>query len=278
MTDTFTLLHISDPHFHRLPRKPAQWLGKRGLGALNLIFRRARLHPLERAERLVRQLDGMDWQHLAITGDITQLALEEEFALARRMLAPLLERGVDRVTVLPGNHDRYVAEPGGADYFRDYFGEFFGPGEISTRKLNGKWRLAAWDSSAPTQPFKASGSVRQQTLRATERWLAELPAGTKVILANHYPVHFAPPHRYNPHHDLENWEQVQLWLGKRDISLYLHGHVHANWVLELNEGGRRQTHVNSASSTRVPRPGQSSVFHRIVLSGQDWEVEPMALL
>ena len=277
MSDSFTLVHISDLHFHRVPRKPTQWLSKRGLGALNLIFRRARVYPPARAERLVRQLDRMDWGHLVITGDLTQLALEEEFELARRALAPLLARGQEMVTVLPGNHDRYVAEPGGQDYFRAYFGEYFGEGEIATRDLTPVWRLAAWDSTAPTRAFKATGQVSHTTLQATEAWLAGLPSQCRVILANHYPVRFAPPHRYKAHHDLENWREVQSWISAQGISLYLHGHVHANWVLDFEEGGRRQTHVNSASSTRVPHPGERSAYHRIVLSGSDWEIQPQAL-
>lgn len=277
MTDRFTLVHISDPHFHCVPRGLRQWLSKRGLGALNLIFNRARLHPLERAERMVRQLEEMDWRHLVITGDITHLALEEEFALARRVLEPLLARGAENVTVLPGNHDRYVVEPGGEDHFQHYFGEFFGGGKIYTRRLNGRWHLAAWDSTMPTLPFKATGRVRPETLEATANWLAGLPSKARVILANHYPVHFAPPHKFKPYHDLENSEEVRTWLARRDISLYLHGHVHANWVLEMGEKGSRQTHVNSASSTRLPRPGHKSDFHRIVLAGDDWEVQPVAV-
>ena len=277
MSESITLIHISDPHFHRLPRKPRQWFSKRGLGALNVLYRRGRLHPLERARRLVRLVDGMDWQHLVITGDVTQLALEEEFELAREMLAPLLARGAERVTVLPGNHDRYVAEPEGRDGFRAYFGEFFGQGEIATRTLSETWRLAAWDSTRPTPPFVASGRVRPETLAATETWLAGLPGNARVVLANHYPLHFEPPDRYSRAHDLEDNESLQRWVAGRNIELYLHGHVHRNWVLRPVQSGRPCIHVNSASSTRLPRPGDVSAFHRIVLSGGEPEIQPIAL-
>ncbi|MCZ6842172.1 MAG: metallophosphoesterase [SAR324 cluster bacterium] len=277
MSDSLILVHISDPHFHRLPRHPRQWFSKRGLGALNLLLRRARLHPRERAVRLVRQLERMDWDHLVISGDMTQLALEEEFELARRMLEPLLARGKDRVTILPGNHDRYVAEPGGRDIFRAYFEEFFGEGEIATRKLSQTWRLAAWDSALPTPLFQATGRVRRETLDATERWLGGLPEGARVVLANHYPLYFLPPHGGRRSHGLENLEEVRRWLTGRGIELYLHGHLHENWVLRLTDAGRPQIHVNSASSTRVPRKGHNSAFHRIVLSGDAPEIQPLAL-
>lgn len=277
LSDPFTIIHVSDLHFHRLPKKPAQWLSQRGLGALNLALRRRRLHPWERFTTLVRLLDGMDWQHLVITGDLTQLALEEEFALARETLAPLLARGVERVTVIPGNHDRYVAEPEGQDTFMDYFGEFFGEGEIATRALTDRWALVGWDSTHPTPPMMATGTVRGETLAATERWLAELPSGCKPIVANHFPLYFMPPYRFKPHHELTNLEPVRDWLNGQGVELYLHGHIHRNWVLAVKENGQASTHVNSASTTRVPRPEDRSAFHRIVLSGGEFEVQPLGL-
>jgi 3',5'-cyclic AMP phosphodiesterase CpdA len=276
LSDPFTIIHVSDLHFHRLPRRPGQWLSKRGLGGLNLLLRRARLHPRERYLALVRRLDGMDWDHLVITGDLTQLALEEEFALARETLAPLLARGAERVTVIPGNHDRYVPEPPGQDAFKSYFGEFFGNGEIATRTLNGRWRLVGWDSSYPAPYFRADGRVRPETLAATERWLEKAP-GLKPILANHFPLYFMPPFGYRAHHELQEIETVRDWLNGHGVELYLHGHIHRNWVLAVTENGRTSTHVNSASSTRLPRREDRSAFHRIVLSGDQFEVQPLPL-
>ncbi len=277
LTDSFSIIHVSDLHFHRLPKKPAQWFSKRGLGALNLLLRRARLHPADRFEKLVRKLDAMAWDHLVITGDLTQLGLEEEFHLAREMLRPLLDRGGGRVTIIPGNHDRYVREAEGRDPFGAYFGEFFGDGEIATRPLAGPWRLAGWDSTHPTPPLMAHGTVPRETLAATERWLRECPAETRLIVANHFPLYFMPPHSFRRYHELRNIGVARRWVAAHGVALYLHGHIHNNWVLEISEDGRVCHHVNSASSTRVPRPGESSAFHRILLSGAEYEIQPMTL-
>ena len=276
MSGPFAVIHISDLHFHRFPRNPLQWFSKRGLGALNLI-RRRRLHPPDRARRLVEKLDGMDWDHLVVTGDLTQLALEEEFALARDALAPLLNRGSERVTVLPGNHDRYVREPAGRDFFRQYFGDYFGTGEIATHTLTETWHLAGWDSALPTPPLVATGRVRDETLAATEQWMEALPSGAKVILANHYPLYFQEPYGYRRLHSLHGIEEVRRWVGGHPVALYLHGHLHRNWVLKVESGSRVVTHVNSASSTQIPRAGGSSAFHRILLDGSEFRVEPQAL-
>ena len=276
MSGPFAVIHISDLHFHRFPRNPLQWFSKRGLGALNLI-RRGRLHPPDRARRLVEKLDGMDWDHLVVTGDLTQLALEEEFALAREVLAPLLNRGPERVTVLPGNHDRYGREHAGRDFFRRYFGEYFGNGEIATRTLTETWHLVGWDSALPTPPFVAAGRVREETLAATEQWMGTLPPDAKVILANHYPLYFQEPYGYRRLHSLRGMEEVRRWVGAHPVALYLHGHLHHNWVLKVEGGGRAVIHVNSASSTQIPRAGRSSGFHRILLDGSEFRVEPQAL-
>jgi len=265
VTRPFTLIHISDLHIHCLPTQAADWLSKRGVGALNLILRRGREHPYARAVELVRTLQGMEWDHLAVTGDLTQLSLVSEFARVHETLAPLLARGPEAVTVLPGNHDRYVDDPEAWSAYQRYFGPYFGGGEICTKRLSENWWMASWDSTRPTPAFNATGLVREETLAETGRWMAALPPGARVIIANHYPV-LTPPEHPSPHlHDLVNREQVLEWLRHQPVDLYLHGHVHHNWIMELKEGGRPLRLVNSASTTRVPRPGDRSAYHRITL-------------
>ncbi|MEE8554608.1 MAG: metallophosphoesterase family protein [bacterium] len=277
MRRAYKVIHISDPHFHRLPTRAAEWMSKRGIGALNLMLRRAHQHPLARARKMVEAIRSQPWDHLVITGDLTQLALDAEFALAREILEPLLEGGAERVTVVPGNHDRYVDDPRARAAFRRYFGDFSGEGEISTKQLTERWWLAGWDSTRATRAFDASGRVRPETLAATERWLAGLPAGARVAIANHYPV-LSPPDYPSPHlHDLDNREEVLQWLLAHPIELYLHGHVHRNWVMTLEEGMRPLTVVNSASTTRLPRPGDPSALHRIELTEAGAEVFPLHL-
>jgi 3',5'-cyclic AMP phosphodiesterase CpdA len=270
-------MHISDPHFHRLPGDPRRYASKRLFGALNLVLRRRFAHPSARARRLVERLQALGWSHLLITGDLTQLGTAGEFALAREVLAPLLQRGAGQVTVIPGNHDRYTPDALRRRDFERHFGEFAGEGDPFTRQLTERWWMVAWDSAAPAGLFSAAGRVRPETLRATEAWLAALPAGARVIVANHYPLFFPPPHRYKASHDLANQEEVRGWLLRQPVQLYLHGHVHHNWLLTVEGEQGPITVVNSASSTRVPRfPGESA-FHRIVLEGDAFRVEPQSL-
>src|ERR1700734_2746327 len=103
----FTLAHLSDPH---LPPLPAAGLfelaGKRELGYLNWKRNRHRYHRRDVVDVLMSDLQAQVPDHIAITGDLVNLALEAEFAPA---LAWLQSVGPpDRVTVVPGNHDAYV--------------------------------------------------------------------------------------------------------------------------------------------------------------------------
>ena len=124
-----SIIHISDLHFHTYPHNFRDWKSKRILGAANLLFRRARQFPLQRAKKLVAEIQKMNWDHLVISGDITQLSLEKGFSRARETLDPLL-KDPQRVTIIPGNHDRYVRQATGNDLYNKYFGEFFGKSEI----------------------------------------------------------------------------------------------------------------------------------------------------
>ena len=114
-----TIIHISDLHFHSYPQTLSELNAKRILGATNLLIRRAREFPLKRAELMVKRIQNMEWDHLVISGDITQLSLEREFSLARETLDPLLIKS-DRVTIIPGNHDRYIDLQKGEDFFNKY--------------------------------------------------------------------------------------------------------------------------------------------------------------
>lgn len=279
-SDPFVLMHISDLHIHGLPMNPLAYASKRVLGAANLILRRRRRYPRRRAEALVAHLDAQNWDHLLITGDITQLGTRAEFERARSILNPLLARGHQRVTLMPGNHDRYVPEPKGQGAFEAVFSEFIPQGEIATRQLTEHWWMVAWDSARPAPWLSAAGHVRPETLSATAAWMKGLPTDAQVIVANHYPVFFPPPHRHGIHHDLVNQSAVHQWLLEHRVTLYLHGHIHHNWIHAVEGPSGVITSVNSASSTqRLPpdRAGIESSFHRIVLEGKDFKIEPQHL-
>ena len=273
-----TIVHISDLHFHSYPQKLSEFNAKRILGATNLLIRRAREFPLKRAKLLVEIIQKMEWDHLVISGDITQLSLEKEFSLAREILDPLLKKS-ERVTVIPGNHDRYINQHDGTDLFTKYFGEFFGKNEIHVSKINQKWVLVGWDSAHPNDLRTAAGTVKNITIQATEKLLQNFPDQTNFIVVNHFPLTFPEDWKFDRSHELYNLVPVRNWiLQNPQIRLYLHGHIHLNWVHRLpRDSAPELLLVNSAASCSKLYNGQSSSFHQIVLEDSKVKVNPILL-
>ena len=104
----FLLAHLSDPHLAPLPQpRWSELAGKRATGYLNWRRKRARVHRSEVLARVVADLEGQSPDHIAVTGDLVNIALTEEFAPARAFLARL--GAPSEVTVVPGTYDDAVA-------------------------------------------------------------------------------------------------------------------------------------------------------------------------
>lgn len=76
------------------------------LGYVNWTRNRHKYQRREVLDALVADVRAQAPDHIAVTGDLVNLAMEAEFAPARAWLD-----GVgppDRVTTIPGNHDAYV--------------------------------------------------------------------------------------------------------------------------------------------------------------------------
>src|SRR6267142_4638752 len=98
----FTLAHLSDPHLPPLPSLRLRDLaGKRALGYLNWTRNRRNVHKRDVLDALVSDLQAQKPDHIAITGDLVNLALEAEFAPSRAWLESV--GAPDRVTVTPAN-------------------------------------------------------------------------------------------------------------------------------------------------------------------------------
>jgi 3',5'-cyclic AMP phosphodiesterase CpdA len=107
MSSMFVLAHLSDPHLGPLP--PPQWrelLGKRATGFINWRRKRHLIHRGDVLARIVADLKAQAPDHIAVTGDLVNLALPGEYAPARAWLATLGSPA--DVTLVPGNHDAYV--------------------------------------------------------------------------------------------------------------------------------------------------------------------------
>ncbi|HEY5923293.1 MAG TPA: metallophosphoesterase, partial [Kofleriaceae bacterium] len=116
------LAHCSD--LHLLSHDGARWLdlaNKRWIGAMNLLSSRSRHYHVDAFDHMIEDMNAERIEHVLCTGDVTNLALEQEFKFARGKF-DRLAGGPEHVTVIPGNHDAYVAE--GIAHFATVFDEY----------------------------------------------------------------------------------------------------------------------------------------------------------
>src|SRR5258708_30807890 len=99
--------HLPHPPLPPLPSLRLRDLaGKRALGYLNWTRNRRKVHKRDVLDALVSDLQAQEPDHIAITGDLVNLALEAELAPSRAWLESV--GAPEPVTVIPGNHDAYV--------------------------------------------------------------------------------------------------------------------------------------------------------------------------
>ncbi|MGY3465265.1 3',5'-cyclic AMP phosphodiesterase CpdA [Bradyrhizobium sp. LM6.11] len=252
----FTLAHLSDPHLPQLPKpRLIELAGKRALGYINWTRNRHKYQRREVLDALVADVKAQGPDHIAVTGDLVNLALEAEFAPARAWLD-----GVgppDRVTTIPGNHDAYVR----ATSHR--FGETFAPylagddgriGFPSVRR-RGPLALISLSTAVPTLPLMATGTLGRDQLAALEEGLERLAAEDvfRVLLVHH-------PLKSGAYHKRMTDSAGLLTLLKRHgVELILHGHT-TTFIRRCGSRGPTATFPRSArrrpprSRTGTPRP------------------------
>jgi 3',5'-cyclic AMP phosphodiesterase CpdA len=229
----FTLAHLSDPHLPPLPRpRPAELAGKRLFGYLNWTRNRHRYHRRDVVDVLVSDLQAQVPDHIAVTGDLVNLALESEFAPA---LAWLESVGPpDRVSLVPGNHDAYVSAT--RHLFAQSWRSYLAGDDVRDDRAifpflrrRGVVALIGVSSAVPTPPLMATGWLGKDQMAALERLLASLAAEPlfRILLVHHPLRSSAPAKRLTDSPDL-----LEL-LKRYGVELVLHGHDHIHstiWV------------------------------------------------
>ncbi len=108
MSKTLILAHLTDPHLPLGRPSLVQAMSKRGLSYANWLRSRRFLHRPEVAARIVADLKAAKPDFIAMTGDLVNFSLEEEFAAGAEWLSDL--GPAERIGVVPGNHEAMVRE------------------------------------------------------------------------------------------------------------------------------------------------------------------------
>lgn len=249
---TFSLVHVSDPHFGR----PVD------------------LEQIAAVEALVPDLEP---RVIVLSGDLSQRARHGEFQAAHAFVREL-ERTAP-VLVLPGNHDvewwwRPFVPFGGARKYRKYR-RYFGPHLSPTMEFP-----EAVITSALTSHGVAWGSLtwrlrdiavkghlpKREIRRATERFAAARPDQARILVVHHNVLRGELSRRMG----LARWRQAQRRIAASGADLVLCGHDHQE-AADLLEG-RVVVSCASTLSERA-RGGRPSAFHRVVLDDEKIEIE-----
>lgn len=278
------IVHLSDIHFWQYAFNPLRLLSKRLTGMVALAAGRARRFRLAGVPRVVERIRRLDPDHILITGDVTTTALPDEFRAARRALAEVLS-DPGRVTVIPGNHDRYTWWAHRSRRFERFFGEFAPSGRYPwLRPIDERTAILGLD---PTRAaVTARGKLPPGQLSEARAILeGARERAARIIVACHYPV--AVPDEYEREltgKRLINAHEVRRWLEGIGPHLYCCGHVHAAWAyrppdlpdqLCLNAGAP----LLSGHGGRTPpgfleiaMEGRDVTVHHHAWTGEDWEV------
>ena len=177
----FVLAHLSDPHLSPLPRpRWSDLMGKRATGYVNWVRKRRLIHRTDVLARVVRDLKASMPDHIAVTGDLTNISLAQEYAPARVFLE-LLGPAPD-VTLVPGNHDVYVR--GVRGYSRSHWGAYMRGDEgeeLPTHSFPSCGGAACLRSSACRVRFRRLLSWRPAGLGAPR--LTGLPRSSSSVAA-----------------------------------------------------------------------------------------------
>jgi 3',5'-cyclic AMP phosphodiesterase CpdA len=272
----FKLAHLSDPHLPPLPAaRLADLAGKRALGYLNWTRNRHKFHTSGVLDALVTDMQAQRPDHIAITGDLVNLALEAEFGPARAWLESV--GATDRVTVVPGNHDAYVRATRHrfAEAWGDYFRSDDAPDDgviFPFLRRRGPLALIGVSSAVPTPPLMATGWLGAAQLEALERILKRLSVEQvfRVLLIHH------PLRSVSRAKRLTDSADLLALLKQYGVELILHGHdhVHSTMWFDGPKGQIPAIGVPSASALAHGRyPAAAYNLFSIWRDGDGWRCE-----
>lgn len=279
----FTLAHLSDVHLSPLPRaKRTDLLSKRLLGYVNWHRGRKFVHRREVLDLLTRDLLKRGPDHVAVTGDLINLGLPEEYLRAADWLHQLGDAA--DVTAIPGNHDAYVRmhPDTSTRHWHPYMtsneaGEalFATPrsGFPFVRRF-GDIGIVALSSAIPTLPFIAAGRLGRTQLADLANALDAMGReGLFRVVLIHHPLH---PGQAGWRRGLRDADALRDVLETHGAELVLHGHNHEQTVhaLQTASGPAIVVGVPSASEAVDGRePAARYNEYNIGHAGNGWRVE-----
>lgn len=257
------IVHLSDLHqqldWKRRSWRSSGWRGLLGRVELHGLGRLARFDGVQaRIEQLVDDLHALDADHIVVTGDVSALGHEDEIGRVHELLTPLLKQR--RLTVVPGNHDRYT-DRSGARVFERFFARDSAMPEHAVhdgfpfvRLVGDGLALVGLDSTRVRGlGHYFVGRLGAAQLGALERILDDprLAGRTVLVLLHHGP--WGPHGAFDWTHSglMDAAELLRIVTGRKVV--VLHGHSHERYWHQRHEA--RPHLLSAGSSTERGREG-----------------------
>lgn len=284
----FTLAHLSDLHLISPGDLGfSELLNKRILGYFSWRLHRHVSHRREILSALLQDLQAMHMNHTVITGDLTHLGRPVEYSRALEFLHEL--GPPSDVTVVPGNHDAYIAANWQQTYAlwtRYLSGDsdsVSGRGtqnrkpEFPMLRIRGQTALIGVSTARPSAPLFATGQVGQRQLQKLENLLNESARQGlfRVVLIHHPPVSGVVQWRKR----LKDAEDFRAVVKRCGAELILHGHVHRRSITQLpTPHGHVPVISVSSASALGSKSDRRARFHiyQITPGSSGWEMQLIA--
>ena len=283
-SEKFTLIHITDPHLadhHDI--RFADLLNKRFFGYIKWRLKLSTAQHEEVLGGLIDDLRTCQPDHIAVTGDLTQLGLPAEFQKAKEFLSDL--GAPSEVTVIPGNHDAYVAAAleKGLCHWVEYIASdqqkstgslpVSGGALFPNLRIRGSVALIGVSTARPCSIFLAVGRLGKEQRQRLKKILIE--TGRKglfrVILIHHPPVNGVVSWRKR----LTDAEAFRAIVQQHGAELILHGHAHRLSQTRLNTPGGYAPVIGISSASAANRHSKRRAryhIYRLSRTAFGWQV------
>jgi len=282
MTHAITIAHLSDVHLGPIAGfTPRYWNLKRALGYANWLRNRRSAYERAVLDRVVADLAAQAPDHIAITGDLTNIGLPQEHINALAWLQSL--GSPERVSVIPGNHDIYsrLGRDPGTRRWAAYMASDR-PSAVDAdqaepfpfvRRL-GPMAIIGINSAVPTPPLVALGRVGDAQLARLAAILERFGrAGVFRLLLIHHPPLSGQAKRYR---NLADAPALEAVLARHGAELVIHGHNHHNMLAWCPTSAGGKVAVVGAPSAALGRPHKREPLARYNLyriAGPPWTIE-----
>lgn len=295
MSAEIRFAHLSDWHATTLAGGGFdRFRGKRLSGWASWALGRRRHHAPGILEAAIRDVRSHSLDHVLLTGDLTHISLEREFEAAAAQLATL--GPPDRVFLVPGNHDCYVAtDPARAwDHWAGYLrgdppsalppalaaiatpppeeGRAPAHGDYPTLRLEGRLAMVGLCSAIPTPVFRAGGELGERQRARLEGllgWLGD-EGYFRVVLIHHPIAAGSEPAR----RALWDGQALRDVLARTGAELVVHGHKHRRRLNVVPGPERDVPIVGVPSSSEVgSKPGKLAQYHLYRVTGEPGRFE-----